>query len=202
VTQRETSPQTAVQRPQPPAVSAPAPQAVSRSLDERLKYAEQQLALIPEKLKQAKEIKETKSQDKRVEFLLQRRHFLRRQIRELQALQKDRERRKNMPKPVYDKAAGEEFKRRILQYTTNKKSSRYNSSNIRTLREISEFFLTKNIDPDIEVTDGTYPQNSGPLIKLIAKRNLPSHALGNMITAWSKRNPSLEGVGIPANMPT
>ena len=208
--QQESSPQTAVQTsrqtitaPAPNTFSAtPARQAVSRSLDERLKYAEQQLDLIPEKLKQAKEIKETKTQDKRVEFLLQRRQFLRRQIRELQALQKDRERRKNMPKPVYDKAAGEEFKRRILQYTTNKKGYGYNSSNLKTLREISEFFQTKNIDPDIEVTDGTYPQNSGPLIKLIAKRNLPSHAIGNMITAWSKRNPSLEGVGIPANMQT
>ena len=189
VTQRETSPQTAVQRPQPPAVSAPAPQAVLRSLNERLDYAEQQLAQIPEKLKQAQEIKDTKPRDKRVEFLLQRRQFLRRQIRELQALQKDRERRKNMPEPVYDQAAGEEFKRRILEYTAQR------GLNFRTEHELSTFFAQKNIDPDIIVADSISPNNNGPLIKMIAKGRL--RYVDAMITAWSERNPSFEGVGLP-----
>lgn len=162
----------------------------SRSLDERLQYALEQYKSIPELQQQAAKIKNRKNREKRLAFLKKRQNFLDRQIQQLQRLTKIRDQWDKTPKPSYDQTAGREFQRRILEYTTRKRHWGYDGRDYREAKDIAEYFQKHNIDPDIEVTDGSHARYNGPLVKLLASGRIP--AVEHFIPAWLERHPKLD----------
>ena len=162
----------------------------SRTLDERLQYALEQLKSIPGLLQQASQIKNQKNREKRIAFLKKRKNFLDRQIQELHQLMLIRNQWHQKKQTSYDQAAGREFQRRFLEYTTRKRHWGYNGQDYQEAKKLAEYFQKHNIDPDIEITDGSYARYSGPLIKLFASGRIP--AVEHFIPTWQKRHPKLD----------
>ena len=162
----------------------------SRTLDERLKYAEKQLDLVPEQLRQAMTIKSRKQRENRQNFLHKRQSYLRRQVNELRALAKMRRDWEKEKKPQYDRAANESFQKQMLNYTSQKRGYGYSSQDYKDAVELAKYFQGSNVDPDIEVTDGSYAKNNGPLVKLLASGRIP--AVEHFIPTWLKRHPRLD----------
>ncbi len=67
----------------------------------------------------------------------------------------------------YDPEATADFRRKIADYTRRRTDWGYNQSDIIFSGEVIELLKSGKIDPNVEVTDSSYPEYSGPLARAI-----------------------------------